>query len=285
MIDPTIPAISVCIPTFNGERTIAETLRSVLSQTFSDFEIVICDDSSVDKTLEIIDQFDDPRIVMSKFEKAPTPAANWNRAVQLCRGQYVKVMGQDDVLYSQCLEMEMLALTKHIDLTPVFVFSNRNIILKSGFKLKQSNLLRRKGFLSMNGQTLFRSVLRSGRNTIGEPVSVTMRRDAFDKTSGFEGSYVVDLAMWFKLLEYGSAINIHQVLSAFRISRSSWSFRLRKSQAKETIELFDYLSDKYNPNGRSVNLLIGKKMAYLMQFLRAVILYVVDIKQRTVDNE
>ena len=78
MIDPTIPAISVCIPTFNGERTIAETLRSVLSQTLSDFEIVICDDSSVDKTLEIIGQFDDPRIVVSKFEKAPTPAAATN---------------------------------------------------------------------------------------------------------------------------------------------------------------------------------------------------------------
>ena len=285
MIDPTIPAISVCIPTFNGERTIAETLRSVLSQTLSDFEIVICDDSSVDKTLEIIGQFDDPRIVVSKFEKAPTPAANWNRAVQLCRGQYVKVMGQDDVLYPQCLEMELLAFTKHVELAPVFVFSNRNIILKSGFKLKQSNLLRRKGFLPVNGQTLFRSVLRSGRNPIGEPVAVTMRRDTFDKTTGFEGSYVVDLAMWFKLLEYGSAIKIHQVLSAFRISRSSWSFRLRKSQAKETIELFEYLSDKYNPSGRSVNLVIGKKMAYLVQLLRAVILFVVDGKQKTANSD
>ena len=130
MIDPTTPAISVCIPTFNGDRTIEETLRSVLNQTFSDFEIVICDDSSVDRTLEIIGQFDDPRIVVSKFEKAPTPAANWNRAVQLCRGQYVKVMGQDDVLYPQCLEMELLAFTKHVELAPVFVFSNTSICLK-----------------------------------------------------------------------------------------------------------------------------------------------------------
>jgi hypothetical protein len=91
--------------------------------------------------------------------------------------------------------------------------------------------------------------------------------------------------MWFKLLEYGSAIKIHQVLSAFRISRSSWSFRLRKSQAKETIELFEYLSDKYNPSGRSVNLVIGKKMAYLVQVLRAAILFVVDRKQQTANND
>jgi glycosyltransferase involved in cell wall biosynthesis len=268
MIDPTTPAISVCIPTFNGDRTIEETLRSVLNQTFSDFEIVICDDSSTDKTLQIVAQFDDPRIIMSKFEKAPDPAANWNRAVRLCRGQYVKVMGQDDVLYPQCLEMEMRAFTKYSDIAPVFVFSNRDIILESGFKLKRSNLFRRTGFQSVGRNKALRSVLRSGRNTIGEPVAVTMRRETFEKTRGFEGSYVVDLAMWFDLLEYGSAVKNHQVLSAFRISRSSWSFRLRKSQARQTIELFE----KLNPGRPGVHLFWGKMMANLIQSIRALIL-------------
>jgi glycosyltransferase involved in cell wall biosynthesis len=268
MIDPTTPAISVCIPTFNGDRTIEETLRSVLNQTFSDFEIVICDDSSTDKTLQIVAQFDDPRIIVSKFEKAPDPAANWNRAVRLCRGQYVKVMGQDDVLYPQCLEMEMRAFTEYSDIAPVFVFSNRDIILASGFKLKRSNLFRRTGFQSVGRNKALRSVLRSGRNTIGEPVAVTMRRDTFEKTRGFEGSYVVDLAMWFDLLEYGSAVKNHQVLSAFRISRSSWSFRLRKSQARQTIELFE----KLNPGRPGVHLFWGKMMANLIQSIRALIL-------------
>jgi glycosyltransferase involved in cell wall biosynthesis len=268
MIDPTTPAISVCIPTFNGDRTIEETLRSVLNQTFSDFEIVICDDSSTDKTLQIVAQFDDPRIIVSKFEKAPNPAANWNRAVRLCRGQYVKVMGQDDVLYPQCLEMEMRAFAKYSDIAPVFVFSNRDIILESGFKLKRSNLFRRTGFHSVERNKALRSVLRSGRNTIGEPVAVTMRRETFEKTRGFEGSYVVDLAMWFDLLEYGSAVKNHQVLSAFRISRSSWSFRLRKSQARQTIELFE----KLNPGPPGVILFWGKMMANLIQSIRALIL-------------
>ena len=268
MIDPTTPAISVCIPTFNGDRTIGETLRSVLNQTFSDFEIVICDDSSTDKTLQIVAQFDDPRIIVSKFEKAPNPAANWNRAVRLCRGQYVKVMGQDDVLYPQCLEMEMRTFTKYSDSAPVFVFSNRDIILESGFKLKRTNLFRRTGFQSVGRNKALRSVLRSGRNTIGEPVAVTMRRETFEKTRGFEGSYVVDLAMWFDLLEYGSAVKNHQVLSAFRISRSSWSFRLRKSQARQTIELFE----KLNPGRPGVNLFWGQMMANLIQSIRALIL-------------
>jgi glycosyltransferase involved in cell wall biosynthesis len=280
MIDPTIPAISVCIPTFNGERTIAETLRSVLSQTFSDFEIVICDDASDDTTLGIVAQFDDPRIVVTKCEKAVTPAANWNRAVRLCRADYIKVMGQDDVLYPQCLKTEMLAITQFADIAPAFVFSNRDIILTSGFKLKRSNLFHRKGFQLVGSKALLNSVLRSGRNRIGEPVAVTMRSDAFDRTSGFEGSYVVDLAMWFRLLDYGSAVKIHQVLSAFRISRSSWSFQLRKSQASETIALFEHISKTFHPTRLPINLFIGKIMAHIVQFLRVLILVMVDRKQK-----
>jgi glycosyltransferase involved in cell wall biosynthesis len=279
MIDPTIPAISVCIPTFNGERTIAETLRSVLGQTFTDFEIVICDDASADTTLSIVAQFDDPRIVVTKSEKAATPAANWNRAVRLCRADYIKVMGQDDVLYPQCLKTEMLAITQFADIAPAFVFSNRDIILKSGFKLKRSNLFHRKGFQPVETKTLLNSVIRSGRNPIGEPVAVTMRRDAFDQTSGFEGSYVVDLAMWFKLLEYGSAIKIHQVLSAFRISRSSWSFQLRKSQASETITLFEHISKTFHPTHPAMNLFIGKIMAHVVQIVRLVILIGTSVKK------
>ena len=48
------PAISICIPTFNGEKYIHQTIRSVLNQTFRDFEIVISDDGSTDRTLEIV---------------------------------------------------------------------------------------------------------------------------------------------------------------------------------------------------------------------------------------
>jgi glycosyltransferase involved in cell wall biosynthesis len=266
------PLISVCIPTFNGSKTIRSAVQSVLSQTFTDFEIVICDDASADTTLSIVAKFDDPRIVVTKCEKAATPSANWNRAVRLCRADYIKVMGQDDVLYPHCLKTEMLAITQFADIAPAFVFSNRNIILKSGFKLKRSNLIHRKGFRPVGTKALLNSVIRSGRNPIGEPVAVTMRRDAFDQTSGFEGSYVVDLAMWFKLLEHGSAIKIHQVLSAFRISRSSWSFQLRKSQASETIELFEHLSNKFHPTHPTINLFVGKIMAHVVQIVRLVIL-------------
>ena len=57
-----MPKVSVNIPCFNSEKYIAETLQSVLSQTFEDFEIILVNDGSTDKTEEIIKTFSDPRI-------------------------------------------------------------------------------------------------------------------------------------------------------------------------------------------------------------------------------
>jgi hypothetical protein len=107
-----------------------------------------------------------------------------------------------------------------------------------------------------------------------------MRRDAFEKTTGFDGSYVVDLTMWLNMLEYGSAVKIHQVLSAFRISRSSWSFQLRKSQAAETVELFERTSRRFQLTQNSFDLLRGKIMAQIFQTLRMTILIVIERKNR-----
>ena len=271
MFDPVYPLASICIPTFNGAATIRETVSSVLEQTFSNFELIICDDASLDSTIEILSQFSDPRLKVHRFEKAPTAADNWNRAMHLCVGQYIKIMGQDDLLYTNCLETEMFAMTVHEISSPSFVFSNRDLILPSGRCLKRSNFFNLRGSSISNTQTLVKKVIRSGRNPIGEPVAVIMRRDFYERTQGFQGSYVIDLEMWLQLLDFGPAVKISDVLSAFRISRSSWSFRLRRTQAKETIALLQIASFKYLHLNSSINLRWGKIMAYVMQLLRSIV--------------
>ena len=272
MFDPAYPRVSICIPTFNGAYTICETVNSVLEQTFSDFELVICDDASSDSTIEILSQFSDARLKIHQFEKASSAADNWNRAMNLCVGEYIKVMGQDDLLYAHGLETEMFAMTAHEVDSPSFVFSRRDIVLPNGHLLKHPNPFKFRSPRICNSKKLIEKVIRSGRNPIGEPVAVTIRRDSFARTQGFQGSYVIDLDMWFQLLEFGPAIRISEVLSVFRISRSSWSFRLRQTQAEETIALFQIASTKYLNQDSSMNLRLGKILAKIMQFLRSIAL-------------
>jgi len=275
MTDPTYPRVSVCIPTHNGASTVHETVISVLGQTFSDFELVICDDASSDTTIQILLQFNDPRLKIHQYGKAPSAADNWNRAMNLCVGQYIKIMGQDDLLKPNCLEIEMLAMTIHEVNLPSFVFSNRDVILPNGRHLTRANPFKLQGSEISNTKKLIAKVIRSGRNPIGEPVAVTMRRELLIKTRGFHGSYVIDLEMWLQLLELGPAIKISNVLSAFRISRSSWSFRLRRTQAKETIALLQNASVRYFDQHSSMNLRMGKIMAYIMQMVRSIVLFCV----------
>lgn len=102
-----LPAISVCIPTYNGAKYIAQTIESILNQTFTDFEIIVSDDGSSDKTLEIVGSFNDPRIVRIDRLSKVGAEANWNNAVANASASLVKLVCQDDLLYPQCLEVEV----------------------------------------------------------------------------------------------------------------------------------------------------------------------------------
>ena len=269
----------MCIPTFNGANTIAETVNSVLGQSISDIELIICDDGSTDQTMERLATFSDARLKIYQLEKLESATDNWNRALGFCSGEFIKVMGQDDILYPNCLETELLALAKFNFLEPAFVYSRRNIILENGTRVKIPRLFNNNRIRPSDSRKLLRSVIRSGRNPIGEPVAVTFRRDAVLMTEGFRGSYVIDLDMWFQLLMLSPAIKVNNVLTAFRVSHNSWSFRLRKIQARETIELYDKMAAASLIDDLGLSVFIGKQMAHIMQFLRRAFLFTLWIHQ------
>jgi glycosyltransferase involved in cell wall biosynthesis len=108
------PQISICIPTYNGEKFIAKTIQSVLDQTFSNFEIVVSDDGSTDKTLEIVRSFSDPRIVRVDSLSRVGAEANWNNSVANARADLIKLVCQDDLLYrlslTKCLHQRIRML-------------------------------------------------------------------------------------------------------------------------------------------------------------------------------
>ena len=224
-----LPAISVCIPTYNGAKYIAQTIESILNQTFTDFEIIVSDDGSSDKTLEIVSSFNDPRIVRIDRLSKVGAEANWNNAVATASASLVKLVCQDDILYPQCLEVEAQTMNRSENQDVSFCFHLRDFVTPNSRKLSS----RRVGYSNLQKYSkteILTKVVRSGGNPIGEPMAVTMRKLSLNSAGKFRGDYVIDLDMWSKLSDQGSALFIEQHLSAFRISKTSWTSNLKKSQ-------------------------------------------------------
>ena len=110
-----------------------------------------------------------------------------------------------------------------------FCFHLRDFVTPNSRKLSS----RRVGYSNLQKYSkieILTKVVRSGGNPIGEPMAVTMRKLSLNSAGKFRGNYVIDLDMWSKLSDQGSALFIEQHLSAFRISNTSWTSNLKKSQ-------------------------------------------------------
>ena len=105
------------MPVYNGERYVAEAIRSILAQTLDDFELVICDNASSDRTQEICASFakNDSRIryFQNKVNLGGHP--NFNRTFELSRGKYFKWAAHDDVLRPELLRSCVKALEESTD--------------------------------------------------------------------------------------------------------------------------------------------------------------------------
>ncbi len=103
------PLVSVIMPTYNYGRYIADAVRSILAQTFGDFEIVVVDDGSTDNTPEILAGMAEPRLRVIRQENAGTPAAR-NRGREMAQGQYITWLDADDMWRPTFLERHLAVL-------------------------------------------------------------------------------------------------------------------------------------------------------------------------------
>jgi len=112
-----IPRLSIGLPVFNGENYLTAALDSLLSQSFTDFELIICDNASTDRTAEICRVFNasDQRIQYHRNETNIGAAGNYNRTLTLARGEYFKWASHDDVCLPGFLESCIAVLDSHPD--------------------------------------------------------------------------------------------------------------------------------------------------------------------------
>jgi glycosyltransferase involved in cell wall biosynthesis len=262
------PKVSVCIPTYNYAEYISAAIESVLKQDFKDYELIIQDDCSSDKTREVVQKYlSDERITFEVNKINLGLPGNWNHCLSKAKGEYIKFVFADDILTEPGALGRMVSI---LDSNPnvSIVASARNFIDS------QSHLLQiaaefKKDFTA-DGKDIIYHCLCKENNLIGEPTVVMFRK--LDGVRGFDPRYgqAVDLEMWFYLLEKGSFAFIHEPLASFRIHPRQKT--VENAESLIHIDEFCLLLDEYMPKYyMSVNPIIKYYWKYntIYQFWKA----------------
>ncbi|AFY71824.1 glycosyl transferase family 2 [Thalassoporum mexicanum PCC 7367] len=228
------PLVSICIPTYNAAEFIAETLNSAIAQTYSNFEIIISDDSSSDETAAIVascqEQLGDQRDRLRWLSHDRYGVVgNWNFCISQAQGKYIKFLFQDDLLRPDCLT-QMVALAEQ-DEQIGLVFAPRHVICtdQASFDPLYINITEAWSKLEpiQSGLDLLSDpkLLTPPFNKIGEPTAVLIRTEVFEQVGLFDINLVqvVDLDMWLRIMTQFKIGFIDQVLSDFRVHQHQQS--------------------------------------------------------------
>ncbi len=229
-----LPLVSLCIPTFNGEEFIAETLCSALSQTYPYIQILVSDDSSTDRTLEIVKFFQNNNnsveFLIIQHQRYGL-AGNWNFCISQAKGKYIKFLMQDDLLEPECIE-KMVNLAEQDDEVGL-VFSPRDMIMSKSAESDPASQFVYEGCRDLHKAWTKLKPIQSSQelladpkfldtpplNKIGEPSTVLIRKDVFERLSNFDPQLqqLIDLDMWFRIIGNYKIGFVNKTLSYFRI--------------------------------------------------------------------
>ncbi|MBZ8182199.1 glycosyltransferase [Oscillatoria salina] len=208
-----MPIISVIVPAFNAEKTIQETINSVINQTFSNFELIIINDGSQDSTLEILESIKDPRIKIFSYPNAGA-AVSRNRGFAKAVGEYIAFLDADDLWTPDKLEAQLSALQATPEAAVAYSWSDCID--------ETSKFLRPGGHISINGNAyaklLMVDILENGSNPL-------IHRQAFIEVGGFDESLQAgqDWDLYLRLAAKYHFVTVPRSQILYRISANSMS--------------------------------------------------------------
>jgi len=227
--------VSIVIPTFNSAPYLAETIESILSQSFNNFELILVDDCSTDQSPEIINKFNDSRIRHIRLNKNHGgPSKPRNMGINQANGDYIALFDSDDIMLPNKLERSVAMLDRFPEISVVFSdcfrFSNNGTILPNTLLQGYSGL---RNLLTESVEKHFHilSPLDAYRNLFRENYiptsSVMMRKEVFKNVGLFDEELVNgdDRDMWFRLSNLYSFGFIDIPLHKYRVRTGSVSSR------------------------------------------------------------
>ena len=213
--------ISVIIPVYNGEKTIRETIDSVIKQTFDNFELIVINDGSTDSTLDIVNSIQDSRIKVFSYDNAGQSASrNWG--ISLAKGEYISFIDADDLWTPDKLESQLQALQENPQ--AAVAYSWTDWIDEAGEPWGRGIHISESG--DVYGKLLLNDFVANGSN-------VLIKSEALKEVGGFETSLIPaeDWDMWIRLASRYHFVVVPSPQILYRVYTSSCSGNIWKMES------------------------------------------------------
>jgi glycosyltransferase involved in cell wall biosynthesis len=213
----TKPLVSVLMTSYNREKYVAQSIESVLNSTYTNFELVIVDDCSTDKTVEIIKQYasKDDRIKLNVNAKNLGQFKNRNLVASYATGKYLKYLDSDDFLYPTGLEVLVNMMEQFPD-------------AGYGLSIPQDNS--RPSPFILSPEESYRYNYEKYAIFSKSPLASIIKRDAFEKIKGFTVEAVCgDFALWLEMASHFSVVLMPEGIGWYRIHQEQEMQKTRDS--------------------------------------------------------
>jgi glycosyltransferase involved in cell wall biosynthesis len=211
-----MPLISVIIPAYNAEKTLAETLQSVLGQTIQEFEILVVDDGSGDRTPEIAQSFGDPRIQLLRGNRGGASQAR-NRGITAAQGEFLAFLDADDLWTADKLQSQLDALAATPGSDVVYCWTDC---------IDVTGQFIRPGSHTLWSGDVYEPMLLD--DFIGTSSNILLRRSVLEKIGFFDETLknAQDTDLWLRLAQQYQFAVVPKPKVLYRISQGSLSSNL-----------------------------------------------------------
>lgn len=211
-----MPTISIIVPVYNAEHTILETVVSVQQQSFSDFELILIDDGSTDRTLEQLNTVKDPRISIFPYQNGGVSVAR-NRGIAHAAGEFIAFLDHDDLWTPDKLELQLTALQQNPEAGVAYSWT---------CNMSQEGEFFEAGHSPSFTGNVYAELLRS--NFIANGSNLLIRRQAIESVEGFDPTlaYCADWDFYLRLASRWHFVVVPKPQILYRQTSGSMSSKI-----------------------------------------------------------
>jgi glycosyltransferase involved in cell wall biosynthesis len=244
--------VTICIPAYNAEKTIAETLESLLNQTYGDFNIIVSDNYSTDRTVEVVKEYEHRGVKLvtcplqpintgSLLDNSYSSGQNWNSLIDIGDTDFIGIFHSDDIFSIDLIQKQVEIIEANEDCCIVFsmlkyIDENSRIINVKIDNLGDTN------FIILNQLDFINNILE--KNHFFSTSGVLIKRDKWKQAGKFDPykwEQQADTEFWIRISEFGRVAIINEQLVLYRLHLNQDSNKWKQIYKFKQIPFFDVI--------------------------------------------